>query len=175
MSVTLSLSVTDKNHITNTWPILQKDRINVGKQLFLQIFQQSPTIKDIFSFKDCWGDDLLKHPTFASHATNFVTAFDDIVRNIHDDALVKQVLLQLGRSHAKRRQFSDEYFGIFKTALMVTWGMYLKSKFTAEVKHAWGVLFDQVTMKLSEGYTLEVAKLRHINGDAVYSKNVTSG
>ncbi len=62
------LSDSQKYAIRSTWKLIEKDVTNNGIAVFLRIFDQNPEIKQLFSFKDVWGDALLEHPKFKGHA-----------------------------------------------------------------------------------------------------------
>ena len=54
--------------IKQTWMLLEDDMENIGIQVFLRIFDQNPSVKLLFPFKDVWGDALITHPMFKAHA-----------------------------------------------------------------------------------------------------------
>ena len=57
-----------KDLIKQTWMLLEDDMENIGIQVFLRIFDQNPSVKLLFPFKDVWGDALITHPMFKAHA-----------------------------------------------------------------------------------------------------------
>ncbi len=69
--LTLVLPESQKVLIRNTWCHLETDMRNIGILVFLRIFDQSPKIKDLFPFRDSWGDDLLSHPMFRNHVYRY--------------------------------------------------------------------------------------------------------
>lgn len=64
----LVLSASQKVLIKTTWRIVEADMQNIGTLVFLRVFDQKPSVKELFPFKDCWGDELLEHPMFKDHA-----------------------------------------------------------------------------------------------------------
>ena len=64
----LDLSNHQKAAIRETWKVLDQNMVNNGIAIFLRIFDRSPSVKQLFPFRDSWGDELLKHPMFINHA-----------------------------------------------------------------------------------------------------------
>ncbi len=62
------LSDSQKYAIRSTWKILEQDMVNNGKAVFLRIFEQNPAVKQLFPFRNYWGDALIKDPVFQDHA-----------------------------------------------------------------------------------------------------------
>ena len=65
---TLNLPENRKNIIRKTWSYLEADVDNLGVRKFLRIFDQNPTVKRLFPFKDKCGDALIKDTSFQGHA-----------------------------------------------------------------------------------------------------------
>ena len=64
-----------KDLIKQTWMLLEDDMENIGIQVFLRIFDQNPSVKLLFPFKDVWGDALITHPMFKAHANRWAYSF----------------------------------------------------------------------------------------------------
>ena len=62
------LTENQKVDIKETWKFLESDIANHGIAIFLRIFDQNPKVKELFPFRDSWGDELLQHPMFINHA-----------------------------------------------------------------------------------------------------------
>ncbi len=58
--------------IHHTWRHLEADMTGVGMKVFLRIFEQKPEVKDLFPFRDCYGEELSEHSAFRDHAYRFV-------------------------------------------------------------------------------------------------------
>ena len=64
----MKLSDHEKQLIKKSWAQLEKDMDNIGVRIFLRIFDQNPSVKRMFPFRDHWGDALIKDPMFQAHA-----------------------------------------------------------------------------------------------------------
>ncbi len=54
--------------IRTSWEQLEPDMTDIGKMVFLRIFNQNPRIKMLFPFRNMYGNDLVSHHTFSGHA-----------------------------------------------------------------------------------------------------------
>ncbi len=47
--------------------------INIGTLVFLRIFNKNPELKALFPFRNSFGDELVSHPLFRSHAYRYAS------------------------------------------------------------------------------------------------------
>lgn len=131
----------------------------LGKKVFLRIFNLKPEIKKLFPFGDAWGDELIKHPKFITHAERFMIIIDCCVQNlerIRNEC--SDMLVNLGRSHVAHRGFNKENFEVFMKAIWFVWHQELKDKLELEVEVAWKKLLMFIIAQQTAGYESELKK-----------------
>lgn len=132
----------------------------IGKQIFLRIFDLKPEVKDMFPFRDSWGDRLINHPQFQAHAQRFMQTIEAAVDDVNDLKTFSNWVSELGRTHAHHRGFSVQYFDVFLLSMMYVWKQELKDSVSEDVYEAWDTLFAFIISKLKEGYMKEVRSRR---------------
>ena len=58
--------------IQETWRQMQPRSANIGRQIFLRIFEVEPRVKEAFKLGSTWGDDLINSKAFQRHAIESV-------------------------------------------------------------------------------------------------------
>ena len=141
--------------VQDTWLQLQPQRANIGKQVFLRIFEVEPRVKTAFKLGSTWGDSLINNTTFQKHATRFVDTIGYVVDNVdHLQTEGDPYVLAIGADHRDRDGFSVRYFDVFVKSLMFVWQQELKEDFTPETRDAWETLFEYMAQKTKAGYDI---------------------
>ncbi|ELU03358.1 hypothetical protein CAPTEDRAFT_190593 [Capitella teleta] len=141
-----------------TWEQLKTNLTlaNLGKKVFLRIFNLKPDIKKLFPFSDVWGDDLIRHPKFVLHSERFMLVVDCCVQNLE---CIKsehgEMLANLGRAHVNYKGFSRENFEVFMKAIWYVWYHQLKDSMDSEVECAWKKLLLFIIVQQRAGYDAE--------------------
>ena len=139
--------------IQETWRQMQPRSANIGKQIFLRIFEVEPRVKEAFKLGSTWGDDLLNSEAFQRHASRFIDTIGSVVEKV--DRLSEEVdsfMTGIGADHASRAGFSVEYFDVFVKSLIFVWQQELRENFTPATSDAWETLFRYMVHKTNEGY-----------------------
>lgn len=141
--------------VQDTWLQLQPQRANIGKQVFLRIFEVEPLVKKAFKLSTTWGDELINNTTFQKHATRFVDTIGYVVNNVdHLQTEGDPYVLAIGADHRDRAGFSVRYFDVFVKSLMFVWQQELKDDFPPETRDAWQTLFEYMAQKTKAGYDI---------------------
>ncbi len=74
----------------------------------------------------------------------------DNLDNLEED--FAPVLMQLGRKHPIKADFSPDKVEVFVKSVLVIWREFLKDKLTLECRAAWEKLFQYFLEKLRQGY-----------------------
>ena len=138
--------------VQETWRQLQPERVNIGKQVFLNVFENEPRVKTTFKLESAWGDDLLSNADFQTQSSRFVDVIGFVVDNV--DSLhtkCEPYLMRIGGIHTEMAGFSAQYIDEFARALYFVWQKTLKKNFTPEVRVAWQMLFDYIGQKVKQG------------------------
>lgn len=143
-----------KKLIRASWNRLAPNAIELGRKVFLRIFDTSPQVKKMFPFENKWGEVLVNDPLFKSHSMRFIQIIQSCVDSLDDleNGLIP-VILNLGRFHQRKAiWFEVDYFGVFQDALLYIWSIVLGCDFDMDTKNAWIVLFAFIVKWLKEGY-----------------------
>ena len=160
------LTVYQRELIRTTWADMEENLATIGKQIFLCIFDQNHTVKNLFPFRDFWGDDLIRHPQFTAHTTRFMGVVQQAVGSMDNlEGGFAPVLISLGARHTKNVGFTADFFSLFKSSMMVVWARQLGNKMTPDVNRAWNILLDFIVSKLQQGYYGK-AKMEELNGQS---------
>ena len=154
----LLITDNERKMIMRTWRYLSDDMTGRGVKLFMLIFEKNAAVKNMFSFRDETGDDLLEHPFFKTHASHFMEGIGAAVDNMDSLNKLTPLLLELGQQHCHTQGFSEAYFELFISCLLQVWQEELDSMFTPEVKVAWEKMFYFIMMKLRAGYDAAISK-----------------
>lgn len=152
-----------KKVIRDTWSLISSQLLESGTDVFVRIFQLSPSIKTVFA--ESYGysaselqdaSDLVKSEYLQLHVTKFMQAVQCSVENLNDlDTVVAPIFTNLGRHHTHLPSLHQEYFSVFSGALMFAWRTNIgEEKFTREVRTAWSRLFDYMLQHLAFGYRM---------------------
>ncbi len=156
VSLCLALSREERRLVTESWNILKKNSQAVGKRVFLRIFEIRPQIKNLFDFRDEWGDALLKHPQFIAHAQRFMTVIGEVVSSLSTNAGLPTVatprLHALGQSHTRHKGFTPDYFNVFYKSMCLIWSQELNERYRDATRHAWETLMEYVIEQMRDGY-----------------------
>jgi hypothetical protein len=132
--------------------------INLGKKVFLKIFNLKPEIKGMFPFKDAWGDELIRHPKFVLHSERFMLIIDCCVQNLESiKTEYSEMLTNLGRAHVGYKGFNSENFDVFMKAIWFVWYHQLKDKMDPDVEDAWKKLLQFIITQQRAGYEAELS------------------
>ena len=138
--------------VQETWRQLQPERVNIGKQVFLNAFENDPRIKTAFKLESAWGDSLLTNADFQTQSTRFVDVLGFVVDNVDClHTICEQYLLRIGGIHSAMDGFSVEYIDEFEKSFYFVWQKTLKNDFTPEVRVAWQMLFHYIGLKVKQG------------------------
>ena len=148
-----TFSERSKYLLRETWKTLSVDRIANGIKIFQQIFISCPEAKNLFSFKNLSGDELLQNSLFRMHAVRFIHAIDAIVQSLDAlDIATIPVLHRLGKAHVWIVGFHMGLLPTFLSALLQVFGRELGKRFTQEVHDAWFQLAKFITTHMIRGY-----------------------
>ena len=139
--------------IQETWRQMQPRSANIGKQIFLRIFEVEPRVKEAFKLGSTWGDDLINNEAFQRHASRFIATIGSVVEKVDRlSAEVDPFMAGIGADHASRAGFSVEYFDVIVKSLIFVWQQELRENFTPATSDAWETLFRYMVQKTNEGY-----------------------
>ena len=149
----MDLDSRQRQLIQDTWRQLQAHPTNVGKQVFLRIFEVEPRVKTAFGLGSTWGDALINNASFQQHADMFVHSIGCLVDSLESVRTVADpFLMAIGADHTERPGFSVQYFDVFIKSLIFVWQKELRRNFTVETRVAWQTLFQYMAGKTKEGY-----------------------
>ncbi|XP_071112999.1 neuroglobin-like [Haliotis cracherodii] len=160
--VTSDFSDTQIDTIRSTWPVLSRDVIRIGAEIFVRIFIDAPGVKKLFEKFSVYNvDDLRKSPQFRDHAEKFMQVLQNIVDNLECLAPVTQhELMALGASHVLFDGFDTHYFGVYSKCMLEVWEQELGEEFIQEVRECWKAVFEYLVTQMSEGYDMCVQEQR---------------
>ena len=154
------LEKSERELIRETWTMMSCDKQAIGGKVFLRIFELRPAIKQLFPFRDDWGDSLIKHELFLAHSLRFITIVEDAVLHMEGlEAMLGKPMFELGRTHIKHRGFTTDYFDCFLMSMLFIWAQTLKGNFPLEAHEAWKTLLQWMVHKLKQGYDYECYRL----------------
>ena len=100
--------------VEETWRQLQPERVNIGKQVFLNAFENDPRIKTVFKLESARGDSLLTNADFQTQSTRCVDVIGFVVDNVDClNTICEPYLLRIGGIHAAMAGFSVDYIDEF--------------------------------------------------------------
>jgi hemoglobin-like flavoprotein len=113
----------------------------------------------MYSFREVWGDQLIKHPQFQLQANRFMSVVVGVVESM--DSLSSAIcgcpgLVELGRKHVTIKGFLPDYFDVFTRAVLSVWRQELRDSYTTAVGDAWAALFGYIINQLKNGYEDEM-------------------
>ena len=111
------LDAKQRRILQETWRLLLPERVNIGKQVFLRVFETEPRIKTVFELESEWGDNLLTNSDFQKQSTRFIDTVGYMVENVeYFQSKCGPYMLHVGDFHAHRSGFLAQYFGDFEKA-----------------------------------------------------------
>ncbi|XP_031131237.1 non-symbiotic hemoglobin 1 [Ipomoea triloba] len=134
--------------VVKSWESMKKDAGEWGLKFFLRIFEIAPSAKKLFSFlrDDSTGAPLHQNAKLKTHAKSvFVMTCEAAVqlRKAGKVVVRESSLKRLGATHFKYGVV-DEHFEVTKYALLETMKEAVPEMWSAEMKDAWGVAYDQL-------------------------------
>ncbi|ELU04433.1 hypothetical protein CAPTEDRAFT_110047 [Capitella teleta] len=151
-----SVFLTDKDKllIRRNWKHLACNLTERGARVFLRIFVDNPSVKDLFPFKKLQGEELTRDVNFRGHASRFMQAVGAVVDNIDDfEQSLAPLLNGLGRKHIDFHGFTPTHFNAFQDAMLAVWSEDLGGKLTPEGRDAWIKVFGFIMRELKKGYS----------------------
>ena len=139
--------------IKESWEQLDLECTNIGKKVFLRVFEEDPRIKAAFDLGPAWGDTLINSDSFQKQATSFENSITYVVKNV-DKLHTKcgPYMMAVGANHAESSAFLVQYFDSIEKAFWFVWMKELKGSLTAETKHSWRTLLQYMLQKATAGY-----------------------
>ena len=139
--------------INESWIKITPYLSNIGKQIFLRIFEKKPESKLLFPFRDYWGDDLVKHPVFSAHAHRFLKTLEQAVKHASTiERSVAPVMVDLGHFHRDKAGMTTEYFSTFSEAIIYVLRHNLGDHMDEDTELAWRTLIGFIVGKIHHGY-----------------------
>nr|GMD05066.1 non-symbiotic hemoglobin 1 [Ipomoea batatas] len=134
--------------VVKSWESMKKDAGEWGLKFFLRIFEIAPSAKKLFSFlrDDSSAAPLHQNAKLKTHAKSvFVMTCEAAVqlRKAGKVVVRESSLKRLGATHFKYGVV-DEHFEVTKYALLETMKEAVPEMWSAEMKDAWGVAYDQL-------------------------------
>ena len=151
-----------KRLIRESWTVMKPEEEDIGKMLFLELFERQPRIKQLFNFRDLEGDQLVSHVMFRVHSMRFMRAIDSTVKQMDAlDVSVGNMLYHLGQKHQWIDDFLEaDYLPAFLDAVSKVFREHLQrtcqsSGMEMDVEAAlaaWGEVFDFIVSRMKDGY-----------------------
>ncbi|CAL1537375.1 unnamed protein product [Lymnaea stagnalis] len=146
-------SETQIDTIRSTWPLLSRDYIRVGLEVFMRIFNEIPSVRVLFdSFGITDIDNLEGHPLFREHAQKFMRVLEILVENLERPEAIQPHLVALGARHAAIDGYHPEYFRFYSKCLLEVWEKELGEEFISEVRDTWKEVIDFIVRCMAHGY-----------------------
>ncbi|KAL8621924.1 hypothetical protein ACOMHN_046128 [Nucella lapillus] len=148
-------SDTQIDTIRSTWPLLARESVRVGVEIFVRIFREAPSIQALFEhLRHQPHQDLHESPAFREHARHFMAVIQNLVDNLECPQNIDHQLLILGAKHATFEGYHSEYFRFFTKCMLDEWETRLGEEFIHEVRDSWKLAFDYVVDRMSEGFDM---------------------
>ena len=147
------LSKAEKQAIRSCWEVITLNKEHIGRQIYLRVFEVKPEVKDLFAFREAWGDELITHPDFRSHILGFMAAVQKGIEELDNLELKYAPFLQtLGAKHTRTDGFNAENFALFENAIVYILRRELSNEFNTEKENAWKVFLRYIMDTMSDGY-----------------------
>ena len=152
----------EKEMIRESWGLMKKEREAIGRQLFLDLFERQPRIKQLFSFNDLHGEELVSHYMFHVHSMRFMRAIDSTVNQIDAlDVSAGNMLHHLGQKHQWIDDFLEADYlpsflecisNVFRSVLQSTCKPPASSMDLEAAHVAWRKIFEFIVARMTDGY-----------------------
>ncbi|KAL7118862.1 hypothetical protein ACP275_02G027400 [Erythranthe tilingii] len=132
--------------VVQSWSLMKKNAGEWGLKFFLKIFEIAPSAQKMFPFLRDSEVPLDQNPKLKPHAKSvFVMTCEAAVqlRKAGKVVIRDSSLKKLGATHFKYG-VADEHFEVTKYALMETIKEAVGEMWSAEMKKAWSVAYDQL-------------------------------
>ena len=147
------LTKEEKLAIRSSWEVVSLNREHIGRQIYLRLFEQKPEVKDLFSFREAWGDELITHPDFRSHIIGFMAAVQKGIEELDSLELKYAPFLQkLGAKHTRTNGFNEDNFTLFEDAIIYILRRELSNEFNVDKENAWKTFLRYIINTMAEGY-----------------------
>ncbi|CAG5122945.1 unnamed protein product [Candidula unifasciata] len=165
-------SDTQIDTIRSTWPLLSRDGVRVGVEVFMRIFRETPSIRRLFESLGSKDIDNLQHyPVFQDHALKFMKVLESLVQNMEDPEVIQPHLVALGVRHAAIDGYHPEYFRVYSKCLLEVWEMELGEEFISEVKECWKHVIKYIVRYMVHGYDMCLTdQLENVMTDCNFEK-----
>ena len=147
------LTKEEKQAIRSCWEVIALNKEHIGRQIYLRVFEVKPEVKDLFAFREAWGDELITHPDFRSHIMGFMAAVQKGIEELDNlESKYAPFLQTLGAKHTRTDGFNAENISTFETAIVYILRRELSNEFDKEKENAWKVFLKFIMDTMSEGY-----------------------
>jgi len=148
------LTAAEATTIVSTWRLVQADLKGNGVKFFIHFFTGFPEYQKIFrGFADIPLSELSTNKRLTAHAYTVFSTITALVENLDDPEVLTELLLNVGRSHHKRKLNKGDFENL-RESLLEFLGKALEDKWTTDVEVAWKKTLTLVTDKIGEGLLL---------------------
>lgn len=135
------LIVEEKNAIKLSFALLVKEKINIAKVFYDNLFEMAPLIKPMFKNE---------REVIEKHFYDLISA---AVNEIDHFEKFRPRLIELGMRH-KEYGANIAHFGIVKAAFMLSIQYELKGVFNESMEVAWSKYIDNIAQAMIEGLSI---------------------
>ena len=147
------LTKDQKQAIRSCWEVMAINKENMARQIYLRVFERRPEVKDLFAFREAWGDELITDPEFRSHILGFMAAIQKGVEDLDNlDLTYAPFLQRLGAKHTRTSGFNAENFSEFENAILHILRRELSNEYNMEKEEAWKLFLKYIIDTMCEGY-----------------------
>jgi len=145
------LSVDEEAVVRKTWGLVAKDLKGNGTKFFIHFFTGYPEYQRIFKgFADIPLEKLADNKRLVAHGVTVMTAINGLVDNLDDVEVLKELLINTGRNHAKRNLKIGDFQNL-KESLLEFLGKALGEHWSPEADDAWKKLLTVMMSVIGEG------------------------
>jgi len=127
--------------VEETWRIVEPRADQLGTDFFLRLFQRSPSLLELFSFKD--DKPLSSSPRLRAHGSKVMATIANAVSGLRDLEALIPILANLAKKHAEYG-VQEEHFPYVGEALLGTLADALGTDWTPDVQTAWTTVWNTV-------------------------------
>ncbi|CAD5218667.1 unnamed protein product [Bursaphelenchus okinawaensis] len=129
--------------LTETFTLLKRHLVHNIQTLFIRIFSEYPTYKDIWpQFRAIPDSSLMYSNELKKHVHVFCKGLTAIMNSLHTEKELYVILRKLAKAHARKNVYKNHIMNMLPELLAV-----LKSNgvdVNEDVKEAWTTLFDVI-------------------------------